>query len=120
MSCEDFPCCGHGDGGCGPSTYRRSSGSRGGYGRGEARRTPPKDGTTRANKYAGECARCGTHLEAERGVIIARDGRWNVQCRPSELVGFPTARMVGGCAGEADKWNASAAEARTEWATVTA
>lgn len=110
--CEDWPCCGHGDY-CGGTYIPRNRGS---YGRGSARRTPPKDGTTRANKYAGECEKCGTHLAAGAGVIRAEGGRWHVECRPAALVGPPTAvRMTGGCPGYADEWNADADRQRAEW-----
>lgn len=43
-------------------------------------RVAPKPKMT--NRYAGPCARCGTHIPAEAGELLKSGGAWIVRCHP--------------------------------------
>ena len=81
------------------SNYRRPAGTR--------------PVAPRVNKYPGDCARCGEHVPANRGVAYRDGGRWRVRHTDSRWQGSPVSGgYVGGCPKDTGAQNAALAAMR--------
>ena len=81
------------------SNYRRPAGTR--------------PVAPRVNQYPGDCARCGEHVPANRGVAYRDGGRWRVRHTDSRWQGSPVSGgYVGGCPKDTGAQNAALAAMR--------
>jgi hypothetical protein len=58
----------------------------------------PAVGTTRGNKYPGECWLCGQTVPALAGIAVYRSNGWQIQHMPQKWHGSPVSGgWSGGC-----------------------